>query len=240
MRKFIYLLSVLFLAACSNVLTETQDSVTSTSVMEEDDKAAEDCILTQKGHVEGQLFWERPGELSRDGQMVYLIFDGAPPLTQRVENSSYSFPMLARQCGDEVEWIGFSVRYGGGGEYIKPETAPVHLDVYSTGAGADTPADARECGLVLGEIRGRILLDSQTVPDGTIVTAALGPAPVTAERALQTVATQDGYYTITSIGNRCGNREFWMEWSLSALGEQISVTPSSNHTDQDLFITKSS
>jgi hypothetical protein len=235
--------SLILLPACTPQALEpvpVERKLTPIPLVEESGEAVEDCILTQKGHVEGQLFWERTGELSRDGQMVYLIFDGGPPLTQWAENSSYSFPMLARQCGDEVEWIGFSVRYGRGGEYVKPETDHVHLDIYSTGSGANTPADAKECVLTLGEIRGRILSNDKPVPDGNIVTAALGPAPITAERALQTVGTQDGYYTITSIGNRCGDKAFWMEWSLSALGEQISITPSSTQTDQDFFIAPSS
>lgn len=204
-----------------------------------DQELTEGCILVQDGHVEGQAFWDRTGAVARDGQLVSLVFDAGPSLSQRIQNGSYSFPMLARQCGDEMEWIGFSIRYGRGAEYMKPNTRDVSLDIYSTGAGSDTPADARECMLMLGEVRGRIQFNNEPVPDGTVVMAAMGPASVTPERALQIVKTRDGYYSITAVGNRCGDKESWIEWSLSSLGEQISVTPSSAHTTQDFLIASS-
>ena len=204
-----------------------------------DRRLGEECLLIQDGHVEGQAFWDRTGAVARDGQLVSLIFDAGPQLSQRIQNGAYSLPMLARQCGDEMEWIGFSVRYGRGAEYIKPDTADVYQDIYATGAGSNTPAEATECALVLGEIRGRVQLNGEPAPDGTVVLAAMGPASVTPERALQIVKSRDGYYAITAVGNRCGEKESWIEWSLSALGEQVSVTPSGAHTTQDFPITSS-
>jgi hypothetical protein len=212
-----------------------EDTISSTPVQ----GLAEECLLVQDGHVGGQAFWDRTGAIARDGQLVSLIFDAGPLLSQRIQNGAYSFAMLARQCGDETEWIGFSVRYGESAEYIKPDTADVYQDIVSTGAGSNTPADARECALVLGEFQGRVRLNGEPVPDGTVVLAAMGPASVTPERALQTVETRDGYYSLTAVGNRCGEKESWIEWSISALGEQISLTPSGAHTTQDLIITSS-
>ena len=70
MKRIIFTLSILLLAACYDTTTEPQNMPTPILVVEKVNEVAEDCILTQKGHVEGQLFWERTGELSGDGQMV--------------------------------------------------------------------------------------------------------------------------------------------------------------------------
>lgn len=217
------------------IATSTSSPLSSTPFIEQQN-SINLCILEEAGEVRGRIYLnDKP---LFDGAMVSLVPEAGPVLDTRSEDGYYSFPLLGRKCADGLHWVGFQLRAAHGGKNIKPDRADLEINFeVRTSEEVNLPPKNPSCQLTMGTISGNVIVNGKPAPDGTIVLAALGDRKVTLERALQTVITKDGYYTLSSPGNRCGERVSFLRWTLSSLGTEVTVMPTSENTRLDIIVS---
>ena len=121
---------------------------------------------------------------------------------------------------------------GGRGQNVLPDRDEVRLDFEAPGLPKDVPAKEPSCDLVLGTVSGQVKVGDRTAPDGTIVSAKVGPG------LSEAVATRNGEYTLSSVGTRCGGKLRLLSMAISAGKASVSFTPSQLTTTRDVAIAR--
>ena len=199
------------------------------------------CTLIYGGHISGTV--THAGTPVPNSTFVALIFAGGPVLNTPTKDGRYSLPLLARECSDGLHWIRFGLRTSGrGGAGVHPDRADYYLDLEAPETPIQAPPDTPACDeLVLGTVSGVVSIDGEIAPDGTVVSARIGPG---GESHAQTVLTTNGRYTLASVGVRCDNGAvefFQMSLSalpLSSLGTSVTITPTQENTIQDITVPR--
>jgi hypothetical protein len=188
------------------------------------------CLLVNGGQISGAV--THAGNPAPDGTFVSLVFAGGPLQKARTQDGRYALPLLARQCDDDLHWTEFELWAGGAGQNVQPDRADYHLDLEAPEIPPSIPPDTSACEFVLGTVSGAVTIGGMMAPDGTAMTAKIGPG---AESLDQTVLTAGGRYTLTSVGTRCddGTIQF-LHMTLSSQGTDVTITPSQERTLQDI------
>ena len=190
------------------------------------------CVLTDGGYISGGV--THAGNPVPDNTFISLVFNGGPLQKTRTKDGFYSLPLLARECSDSFSWIDFMLWAGGKGQNVYPDHANYHLDIDLLEAPVIGSPDIPTCELILGTISGSVVVDNATVPDGTTVSAKIGPG---AESLAQAVSTSGGRYKLTTVGVACENEgPQFLQMTLYSLETSIIVTPSQKMTTQDIVV----
>ncbi|MFZ1771499.1 MAG: hypothetical protein WAU00_19980 [Caldilinea sp.] len=180
--------------------------------------AAVDCTLQEVGAVTGAV--EVAGERGGDGAFATFIYDGPPIHAVRIRDGSFTAPMLAMACGDELHYLGFQLTVGDWRRYIQPQQPNLAGTVELAVAPLVVEA-AAEKRVLLGEISGRITGDGAPVPDGTTARVV-----VVGSGLAQTVHTQDGRYRATTVGVQEGETEHYFPIVVEVNGAAQNFAPS--------------
>lgn len=183
---------------------------------------ASSCILVEDGHISGRVTHSQ--QPAPDGTPVTLIFTGGPLLKTLTHGGHYVLPLLARRCGEKLQWTSFQIYAGGQGQDVTPSNQDVHLDLVAP----EIPPEAGTgtCDLLLGTISGRVTIQNNLVPNNTVVSAKAGAG---AEQLIQTVYTTEGQYTVTSLGVHCSEHNqqttTFVPMVLASSGVTVTLTP---------------
>jgi hypothetical protein len=206
--------------------------------------AIQACRLVDGGVVHGTLTYN--GNPVADGSYVYAILP-ATAVHTTTRKGEYTLRVLARQCdGQPLERLGFALRAGRTALQIAPGTIEIPtIEVLEVPATADVlaaqgaPPPPTTCDLTLVTVQGRVSINGQPVPDGTIIRAVPGfvaaDTPIDDLPATQTVRTKDGMYTLTRVGTACAGFESLVLY----IGEQrrraeIPASSTDDHYDLTL------
>ena len=196
------------------------------------------CIVVDGGEISGSV--SNGNEPVPDGVAVMLTFTGGPSPVALTRDGRYTLPQLARACADGIHWVDFELRSGGQGQAVQPDQWHTALDIVaphpvSLTDPAALPDGASPPGsLELGTIRGALRSGGALAPDGTAVSAVMGPG---GSSLAQTVLTNGGRYMLTTVGIRCGTQSAtFLQMSLTVAGTAITITPVESKTIADLDI----
>lgn len=194
------------------------------------------CIVVDGGDISGMV--STGNEAVQDGVAVFLTFTGGPSLVAVTRDGRYALPQLARACADGIHWVDFELRSGGGGQVVQPDQWHTALDIEAprpislTDPAAFPDGPPPLCSLELGTISGALRIRGAPAPDGTAVSALMGPGGI---GLAQTVLTNGGRYMLTTVGTRCGTQPAtFLHLSLTVARTTTEITPVEPRTSVDL------
>ncbi|MCB0209378.1 MAG: hypothetical protein KDJ52_08615 [Anaerolineae bacterium] len=189
------------------------------------------CILVKDGYISGTV--THAGSLVPDGTFVSLVFEGGPLQKAQTKNGYYSLPLLALKCGDGTRWIPFVIYAGFKGQAMHPNRSDVSLNLEAKEVPTSVPPDTPICKLVLGKVKGEVTIGEALVPNGTVVSAKVGPG---LETLTQIVFTTNGQYELASIGSDCEGIQQFLTITLSVLKTNVTITPTQDITHHNIAI----
>lgn len=189
------------------------------------------CVLAKGGYIRGTV--SHAGAFVPDGTFVSLIFEGGPLQKARTKNGYYALPLLALKCVDGLHWIPFVIYAGFNGQAVYPNRSEVSLNLDAGEVPTSVPPDTLTCKLVLGAVKGKVMMGETSPPDGTIVSAKVGPG---LETLTQRVFTTNGQYELASIGSDCEGVLQFLVLTLSVLKTNVTITPTQEITNQNIAV----
>lgn len=181
------------------------------------------CILRITGMVNGTANFE---DQSIDGSFATFIYDGGAVQAKRIYDGEFSAPILARQCDNGLDPIGFQLTIGEWRQYIKLTGTDLDLVIQLQSA-PEKVENVPEHEVILGKISGFIRKDGQQVPDNTEVKVYVAGLQ-------QTVFTHDGVYTATTIGDLSSTIETYLPITIKIESTEVNLIPSLRHIVQDI------
>ncbi len=207
----------------NNASLNTKDVTTVTTNSAEKENLDE-CILSIEGMITGVANFQ---DKSIDGSFATFIYDGGAIQALKIQNGKFTAPILARRCASGLDPIGFQLTIGEWRQYIKLKGTALDLVIQLPSA-PEKVENIPEHEVVLGKISGLIRKDDQPVPDNTEVKVYVGGG------LQQTVFTRDGVYVAAILGDISDKKESYLPTTIKVESEEISVTPSSPNTVQDI------
>lgn len=237
---------VIFLVACANlpkleIKNDIAPSPTNLSSSSSDQGSASPlCKIIQAGTISGKV--TQGGKRIPDGIFVNVIFEGGITEEGRTVAGMYEMPLLARQCGENLDWIGLSLWIGNEGPSILPDRPDFGYDMNLSEQAELFVPDTPTCKLVLGTVRGEVKSAGRAVPDGTRLNAIAGVGidlnvfdpnyPLS-----QSTIISGGQFEIPSIGKECENREIhFLPMKIWVLDQSVEIMPSQMVTHIDVNI----
>ena len=184
-----------------------------------------ECILSSVGTVSGTARFQ---EQSIDGAFATFIYDGGATQAVRIQDGAFAAPLIARLCGNTVEFVGFQLTVGDWREYIEPTETTLDLNIELSQALVVPEANVAEHEVLFGTISGMVQQNGQPVPDGTEVTVSISGG------LTQTVFTRDGRYTATTLSDLSDGTENYLPVTISVESQTVNVVPSTDDAMQDI------
>ncbi len=200
------------------------------------------CTPVIAGTLTGKL--TQAGKPVPDGTYLGVDFAGGPFVNTQAKNGQYSIPLLARKCPDGLHWVGFLLRLDHESYPIQPTSAQTHRDIDLPSTAEPFVSSLPACSVVIGEVRGKLLVGGHPAPDGAAVLAArMGKgtsypnADPDKDQMTQRAFGTQGQYSLASIGTRCEDgRVSFMPMTLFAPGVSTLITPTQEITIQDISV----
>lgn len=209
----------------------TQFVPTSTPDSNKQKSYSKPCILVEEGYISGTVTHD--GDLVPDGTFVSLVFEGGPLQKARTKNGYYSLPLLALKCVDGLHWRPFVIYAGFKGQAVYPNNSDVSLNLETGEVPTSVPPDTRTCKLILGKVKGTVMIEETLAPDSTMVSAKVGPG---LETLTQMVFTMNGQYELSSIGSDCEGVQQFLVMNLSVFETNMTIIPTQEITNQNITI----
>ncbi len=208
----------------SSVEQQTGDSSDNPS----DVLKAGECIVSNAGTVSGTARFQ---EQSIDGAFATFIYDSGATQAVRIQDGEFAAPLIARRCGNDIEFVGFQLIVGEWREYIEPTETTLDLSIELSQAPVVLEENAAEHKVVFGTISGTVQQGGQPVPDGTEVTVSI------AGGLAQTVFTHDGRYSATTLGDLSDGTESYLPVTISVDSQTVNVVPATGDDTQDIDLS---